>query len=189
MIGPTRISSVAIGRGHDWQGGIIGKDVIGWRHNQKGHRPSDRHQDRLTHLLTMSSTHEIAAALSNPTNDDPERLDVGKRWDHRFYVVATETLREIMTCPLCGGPIKIAEGRDPEWLYEVECDGNCQPSVAFSVPPWFGPFFAQYFEGLLEMNRAFFERYSQNCPLDVLKEHKRVSKLRTSHCKENAPIR
>ena len=188
MIGPARISSVAIGWGHDWQGGIIGKDMIGWRHNQKGHRPSDRHQDRPTHLLTMSPTHEIAAALSNPTTISS--LTRGRQdWDRAFYSMATETLKEIMTCPLCNGPIQITEERSQGHIYRVKCDGACQPSQTFSVGPWFSPFFVQHFEDLLEMNRAFFEKYRQSCCPITLEAREKLLASRLSDREESVPIR
>ena len=137
----------------------------------------------------MSPIHEIAAALSNPTNYDPEHLDVGKRWDRAFYSIATETLKEIMTCPLCNGPIEITEERFRELIYRVQCDGTCLPSQSFPVNPWFSPFFTQHFGNLLEMNRAFFEKYRQSCCPITLEMREKLLACRISDREENVPIR
>ena len=107
-------------------------------------------------------------------------------WDRAFYAMATETLKEIMTCPLCGGFIQITEERFRGLIYRVKCDGTCQP---FPVNPWFGPFFAQHFENLLEMNGAFFERYSQSCPPYVLETREELLIYRISDREESIPIR
>ena len=129
----------------------------------------------------MSPTQELAAALSSPTNDGLEDLTMGREeWDYQFYAEATGTLKEIMPCPLCGGPIKIVRGREQRWVYEVKCVGTCQPNHTFSVCPWFGPFFAQHFEKLLKVDPIFFEKYSRSCSPDELKDHQRMLNSRNS---------
>ena len=163
--------------------------MIGWRHNQKGHRPSDRHQDRLTHLLAMSPTHGIAAALSSPTTISS--LAMGRQgWDRAFYSMATEMLKETMPCPLCSGPIQITEDRSQGHIYRVKCDGTCPPPQTFAVSPWFGPFFTQHFENLLEMNRTFFEKYRQSCSSAALEiSEELLAYYRISDGEESVAIR
>ena len=104
--------------------------------------------------------------------------------------MATVALKEIMTCPLCGGPIKLVGERKWRLSYEeVECDGTCLPCRIFSVPPWFDPFFAQHFENLLEMNRAFFEKYDQSFSPVPLGMREKLLLSRISDREESVPIR
>ena len=100
--------------------------------------------------------------------------------------MATEILKEIMTCPLCGGPIQIIRERPQGYIYMVKCDGTCQP---FTVNPWFSPFFAQHFDKLLKMNRAFFEKYKQSCPPVTLEIREELLASRISDREESVPIR